>query len=172
MRIEIKKACRWRNVRSWTRKFPGDTWNRNLCFYQLLTVQSDIGRDFCKNKEVGNLNLVNRNDRFPSAEFPTLSFNSLRTADVSPRSSPLKDVSWGGTSATERQKFHTDDAKSARNPVRSANWWTDCCFSYRIYYVNWLIYVISMELLSRSRRRTSFSGDEREETSVVRRLFI
>ena len=34
---------------------------------------------------------------------------SLRTADVSPRSSPLRDVSRGGTSATQRQKFHTDD---------------------------------------------------------------
>ena len=33
---------------------------------------------------------------------------SLRTADVSPRSSPLRDVSRGGTSATQRQKFHTD----------------------------------------------------------------
>ena len=33
----------------------------------------------------------------------------LRTADVSPRSSPLKDVSRGGTSATRRQKFHADD---------------------------------------------------------------
>jgi len=33
----------------------------------------------------------------------------LRTADVSPRSSPLRDVSRRGTSATHRQKFHTDD---------------------------------------------------------------
>ena len=32
----------------------------------------------------------------------------LRTADVSPRSSPLRDVLRGGTSATQRQKFHTD----------------------------------------------------------------
>ena len=32
------------------------------------------------------------------------------------------DVSRGGTSATQRQKFHTDDVKSVRNPVRSANW--------------------------------------------------
>ena len=32
----------------------------------------------------------------------------MRTADVSPRSSPLKGVSKGGTSATQRQKFHTD----------------------------------------------------------------
>ena len=33
--------------------------------------------------------------------------HSLRTADVSPRSSSLTDVSRGGTSATQRQKFHT-----------------------------------------------------------------
>ena len=38
---------------------------------------------------------------------------SLRTADVSPRSSLLSDASRGGTSATQRQKFHTDDV----NPV-------------------------------------------------------
>ena len=41
--------------------------------------------------------------------------HSLRTADVSPHSSPLRDVSLGGTSATQRQKFHTDDAKSIQN---------------------------------------------------------
>ena len=29
-------------------------------------------------------------------------------ADVSPHSSPLRDVSRGGTSATRQQKFHTD----------------------------------------------------------------
>ena len=49
----------------------------------------------------------------------------LRTADVSPRSSPLRNVSRGGTSATQRQKFHTDDVKSVRNPVRSADWSTE-----------------------------------------------
>ena len=37
-------------------------------------------------------------------------FFRMRTADVSPRSSPLRDVSRGGTSATQRQKFHTNDA--------------------------------------------------------------
>ena len=63
---------------------------------------------------------------------PLKMFISLRTADVSPRSSPLRDVSRGGTSATQRQKFHTDDAKSVRNPVISANWSTEQfhCFSY------------------------------------------
>ena len=57
---------------------------------------------------------------------------NLRTADVSPHSSPLRDVSRRGTSATQRQKFHTDDANSVRNPVRSANWSTEefHCSSY------------------------------------------
>ena len=35
------------------------------------------------------------------------------------------DVSRGGMSATQRQKFHTDDVKSVRNPVRSADWSTE-----------------------------------------------
>ena len=34
-------------------------------------------------------------------------------------------VSQGGTSATQRQKFQTNDTKSVRNPVRSANWSTE-----------------------------------------------
>ena len=37
-------------------------------------------------------------------------FSSLFAAGV---------VSRGGTSATQRQKFHTDDVKSVRNPVRT-----------------------------------------------------
>ena len=35
------------------------------------------------------------------------------------------DVSPGGTSAPKRQKFHTDDVKSVRNLVRSADWSTE-----------------------------------------------
>ena len=52
---------------------------------------------------------------------------SLRTADVSPRSSPLRDVSRGGTSATQRQKFHTDNVnqclhnKSGSHAVSNEN---------------------------------------------------
>ena len=43
---------------------------------------------------------------------------SLRKADVSPRSSPLRDVSQGGSSATQRAKFHTDDVNQCLiNPV-------------------------------------------------------
>ena len=42
------------------------------------------------------------------------------------------DVSRGGTSATRQQKFHTDDVKSVRNPVRGADWSMEQlhCFSY------------------------------------------
>ena len=47
---------------------------------------------------------------------------SLRAADVSPCSSPLRDVSRGARSETQRQKFHTDDTKSVWSLVRSANW--------------------------------------------------
>ena len=35
------------------------------------------------------------------------------------------DVSRGGVFATQRQKFHIDDVKSVRNPVRSAGWLTE-----------------------------------------------
>ena len=35
------------------------------------------------------------------------------------------DVSRRGTSATQRQKFDTDDVKSIWNPVRSADWSTE-----------------------------------------------
>ena len=35
------------------------------------------------------------------------------------------DVSRGGSSATQRQKFHTDDVKSLQNPGRSADWSTE-----------------------------------------------
>ena len=40
--------------------------------------------------------------------------SSVRTAVVSLRSSPLGYVSRGGTSATQRQEFHTDEAKSVQ----------------------------------------------------------
>ena len=33
-----------------------------------------------------------------------------------------EDFSRGGTSAFQRQKFHTDDVKSVRNPVGGADW--------------------------------------------------
>ena len=48
-------------------------------------------------------------------------------ADVSTRSSPLRDVLRGGMSATQRQKFHTEDVnqylhnKSGSHAVANAN---------------------------------------------------
>ena len=51
---------------------------------------------------------------------------SLHTADVSPRSSPLTDISQG-TSTTQRQKFHTDHVnqclhnKSSSHGVSNVN---------------------------------------------------
>ena len=33
-----------------------------------------------------------------------------------------RDFSRAGTSATQRQKFHTGDVNSVRNPVMSADW--------------------------------------------------
>ena len=66
--------------------------------------------------------MVNDAYRSYRPKIPNQNFLSVRTSDVSRRSSPLRDASRGGASATQRQQFHTDDAKSVRNPVRSANW--------------------------------------------------
>ena len=55
------------------------------------------------------------------------SWNTPRTADVSPSSSPLRDGLRGGMSATQWQKFHTDDVnqclhnKSGSDGVPNAN---------------------------------------------------
>jgi len=84
--------------------------------------------------------------RFPTAVFPIpkpsiqdstfkIFWDSgiLRTADVFPRSSPLRDVSRGGTSATQRQKFHTDDVnqclhnKSGSHGVPNAHLFNFTC---------------------------------------------
>ena len=35
------------------------------------------------------------------------------------------DVSRGGTTVTQLQKFHTDDVDSVQNPVRIADWSTE-----------------------------------------------
>ena len=49
-----------------------------------------------------------------------MDFSSLGKQPFSLRSSPQ-----AGTSATQRQKFHTDEVKSVRNPVISADWTTE-----------------------------------------------
>ena len=73
-----------------------------------------------------NKNRAHEGDTVPVLPLFSL-FSSLRTADVSPRSSPLRNVSQGGASATQRQKFHTDDVnqclhnKSGSREVPNAN---------------------------------------------------
>ena len=52
---------------------------------------------------------------------PLKMFISLRTADVSPRSSPLRDVSQGGSSATQRAKFHTDDVNQCLHNISGSH---------------------------------------------------
>ena len=49
-------------------------------------------------------------------------------ADVSPRSSLLKDVSQGGTSATQRQKFHTDDVNQCLHNKSGSHRGSKCKF--------------------------------------------
>ena len=75
--------------------------------------------------------------RFVSTPVASCLKGNLRTADVSPRSSPLGDVSRGGTSSTQRQKFHTDDVnqclhnKSGIHGVPNAN-----LFNFRFLLVD------------------------------------
>ena len=70
---------------------------------------------------------LSRGGHFVSGDLESLVYASLRTADVSHRSSPLRDFSQGGMSATQRQKFHTDDVtqcllnKSGSHGVPNAN---------------------------------------------------
>ena len=68
------------------------------------------------------LSLFSCNRRF-SISCENIRFSSLFAAG---------DVSRGGTSATQRERFHTDDVKYVQNPVRSPDWSTEQlhCFSY------------------------------------------
>ena len=68
-----------------------------------------------------------------------MKFVSLRKADVSPRSSPLRDVSSGGTSATQRQKFHADDVNQClRNKCSSHGIPNANLFKANLYNrINW-----------------------------------
>jgi len=69
------------------------------------------------------------------------------------------DVSRGGTSAT--QKFHTDDVKSVRNPVRSADWSTEQlhCFSYCLRMTD-------------KRQKATEVKCKREESLAKRSIFV
>ena len=46
----------------------------------------------------------------------------MRTTDISPRSSLLRDVSRGGTSVTQPQKFHTDDVSQCLHNKSGSHW--------------------------------------------------
>ena len=70
-------------------------------------------------------------------------------------------VSLGGTSATQRQKFYTDDVKSVRNPVRSADWSTEQlhCFSY------------CLRMRDKRQKATEFKC-QREESLTKQSIFV
>ena len=87
-----------------------------VIFYFLLQLYPC--RDFCKYNPKDFLTKAS-----PSIACENSRFSSLLAAG---------DVSHGGTSATRRKKFHTDDVKSVWNKVRSAHWSTEQlhCFTY------------------------------------------
>ena len=51
----------------------------------------------------------------------TLPYENIRLSSLL----ATKDFSRGITSATQRQKFYTNDVKSVRNPVRGTDWSTE-----------------------------------------------
>ena len=72
---------------------------------------------------------------YPYPNIPTSA--SLRTADVSPCSSPLRDVSREGTFATQRQKFHTDDVNQClRNKSGSHGFSNANLFNFMLLMVD------------------------------------
>ena len=103
-------------------------WNQGYCQLQQASF-STIPR---RNKRLQTAHF-NRNLRFSWRPINILhmekqSFKVHHVACENIRFSSLfaaGDVSRGGTSTTQRQKFHTDDAKSVRNLVRSADWSTE-----------------------------------------------
>ena len=60
--------------------------------------------------------LIHNNNLFDELACKNICFFSLFAAG---------DVLYRETSATQRQKFHTDDVKSVQNAVRSADWLTE-----------------------------------------------
>ena len=89
---------------------------------------------------------------------------NLRIACENIRFSSLfvaEDVSRGGTSATQRQKFHTDDVKSVQNLVRSADWSTKQlhCFSYCLRMTD-------------KRRKATKVKRKREESLTKQSIFV
>ena len=86
-------------------------------FEAFLKFKQEIFREFSYSSEKKKKNIeVRAHDAPYCLACENIRFSSLFAA---------RDVSRGGTSATQRRKFHTDDVKSVRNPVRSADWWTE-----------------------------------------------
>ena len=72
-----------------------------------------------------------------------------------------KDVSPGGTSATQRQKFHTNDIKSVWNLVRSSDWST-----YQLYCFN-----DCLRMTDKRQKATKFKCN-RDESITTQSVFF
>ena len=72
-----------------------------------------------------------------------------------------REVSPWGTSAPQRQKFHTDDVKSVRNLVRSSDWST------------WELYYFSYCLRTTDMRQTVTKVEcKRDESTTTQSIFV
>ena len=86
--------------------FQNTDFSRLKCQLKRKSWHITFGKIFQPTREW--VNKVNLSSFQPKNFFKFLLSCSLRTADVSPCSSPLRDVSRWETSATQRQKFYTD----------------------------------------------------------------
>ena len=98
-------------------KITWKTWKRKKRLYNLLLKPRT---------KTSQLNGKSKEDVFrcvPSPKWPfkMVAFENIRFSTLF----AARDVSRGGTSATQPQKFHTDDVKYVQNPVRSPDWSTE-----------------------------------------------
>ena len=119
-------------------------WAEFTCAKTSGTITRDRGKNWPFRCVPSNSPCNNRGTHFDFS-FLIVSkrklLNSLQPAkaSVSPRSSPLGDVSRGGTSATQRHKFHTDDAnqclqnESGSHEVPNINFVQYCVSSGRFW---------------------------------------
>ena len=104
--------------------FQNTDFSRLKCQLKRKSWHITFGKIFQPTREW--VNKVNLSSFQPKNFFKFVLSCSLRTADVSPCSSPLRDVSRGETSATQWQKFYTDvnhclHNKSCSHGVPNAN---------------------------------------------------
>ena len=98
----------------------------------------------------------------PGSKKPFYSYRTLACENI--RFSSLfaaGDVSRGGTSSIQRQKFHTDDVKYVQNLVRSPDWSTEQlhCFSYCLR-------------MTGKRQKTTKVKCKREESLTKQSIFV